>query len=174
MAEGKKPVEELGISAVDKHTVKFELDSKVPYFVAMTSHTSMMPVHKATLENSDKPWSDPKQFVGNDAFVLDEWVVNERIELKKNSNYWNSSDTNLTEVTYIPFENQNASINRYAVEGSISHLMCRHTWRSNLKPDIKIRLLRDCLCCVLTTTRLIPRDHHLMMREYVKKRCLIQ
>ncbi|ANP78793.1 oligopeptide ABC transporter substrate-binding protein OppA [Vibrio crassostreae 9CS106] len=115
VAEGKKPVEELGISAVDKHTVKFELDSKVPYFVAMTGHTSMMPVHKATLESSDKPWSDPKQFVGNGAFVLDEWVVNERIELKKNPTYWDSSDTHLTEVTYIPFENQNASINRYAV-----------------------------------------------------------
>ncbi|MCG9545951.1 peptide ABC transporter substrate-binding protein [Vibrio sp. Isolate33] len=115
VAEGKKPVEELGISAVDKHTVKFELDSKVPYFVAMTGHTSMMPVHKSALESSDKPWSDPKQLVGNGAFVLDEWVVNERIELKKNPKYWDSSDTHLTEVTYIPFENQNASINRYAV-----------------------------------------------------------
>ncbi|TCV29286.1 ABC transporter substrate-binding protein [Vibrio crassostreae] len=115
VAEGKKPIEELGVSAVDKYTVKFELDSKVPYFVAMTGHTSMMPVHKSALESSDKPWSDPKQFVGNGAFVLDEWVVNERIELKKNPNYWDSSDTLLTEVTYIPFENQNASINRYAV-----------------------------------------------------------
>lgn len=115
VAEGKKPIEELGVSAVDKYTVRFELDSQVPYFVAMTGHTSMMPVHKSALESSDKPWSDPKQFVGNGAFVLDEWVVNERIELKKNPKYWNSSDTHLTEVTYIPFENQNASINRYAV-----------------------------------------------------------
>jgi oligopeptide transport system substrate-binding protein len=75
----------------------------------------MMPVHKATVENSEKPWSDPQQFVGNGAFVLDKWVVNERIELEKNPNYWDSADTHLTEVTYIPFENQNASINRYAV-----------------------------------------------------------
>lgn len=75
----------------------------------------MMPVHKANLESSDKPWSDPKQFVGNGAFVLDEWVVNERVELKKNPNYWDSDDTHLNQVTYIPFENQNASINRYAV-----------------------------------------------------------
>ncbi|MEZ9873133.1 ABC transporter substrate-binding protein [Vibrio sp. 10N.261.51.C6] len=115
VAEGKKPIEELGVSAIDKYTVRFELDSQVPYFVAMTGHTSMMPVHQSALESSDKPWSDPKQFVGNGAFVLDEWVVNERIELKKNPKYWDSSDTHLTEVTYIPFENQNASINRYAV-----------------------------------------------------------
>jgi oligopeptide transport system substrate-binding protein len=115
VAEGKKPLDALGVSAVDKHTLRFELDSKVPYFVAMTGHTSMMPVHKANLENSDKPWSDPKQFVGNGAFLLDEWVVNERVELKKNPNYWDSGDTHLNQVTYIPFENQNASINRYAV-----------------------------------------------------------
>ncbi|WP_261904774.1 ABC transporter substrate-binding protein [Vibrio fortis] len=115
VAEGKKPLDALGVTAVDKHTLRFELDSKVPYFVAMTGHTSMMPVDKANLESSDKPWSDPKQFVGNGAFVLDEWVVNERVELKKNPNYWDSDDTHLNQVTYIPFENQNASINRYAV-----------------------------------------------------------
>ncbi|KAB0291753.1 oligopeptide ABC transporter substrate-binding protein OppA [Vibrio fortis] len=115
VAEGKKPLDALGVTAVDKHTLRFELDSKVPYFVAMTGHTSMMPVHKANLESSDKPWSDPKQFVGNGAFILDEWVVNERVELKKNPNYWDSDDTHLNQVTYIPFENQNASINRYAV-----------------------------------------------------------
>jgi oligopeptide transport system substrate-binding protein len=115
VAEGKKPLDALGVTAVDKHTLRFELDSKVPYFVAMTGHTSMMPVHKANLESSDKPWSDPKQFVGNGAFVLAEWVVNERVELKKNPNYWDSDDTHLNQVTYIPFENQNASINRYAV-----------------------------------------------------------
>ncbi|PFG58645.1 oligopeptide transport system substrate-binding protein [Vibrio sp. ES.051] len=115
VAEGKKSLEALGITAVDKHTLRFELDSKVPYFVAMTGHTSMMPVHRATLKKSDKPWSDPKQFVGNGAFKLDQWVVNERIELVKNPNYWDSTNTHLNKVTYIPFENQNASINRYAV-----------------------------------------------------------
>ncbi|HAS6493107.1 TPA: oligopeptide ABC transporter substrate-binding protein OppA [Vibrio parahaemolyticus] len=115
VAEGKKPLDDLGIVAVDKYTLRFELDSQVPYFVAMTGHTSMMPVHQATVENRDKPWSDPDQFVSNGAFTLDKWVVNERIELVKNPNYWDSVDTHLNKVTYIPFENQNASINRYAV-----------------------------------------------------------
>ncbi|NNN57622.1 oligopeptide ABC transporter substrate-binding protein OppA [Vibrio sp. 1-2 (7-a)] len=114
VAEGKKPLDDLGIAAVDKYTLRFELDSQVPYFVAMTGHTSMMPVHQATVENRDKPWSDPDQFVGNGAFTLDKWVVNERIELVKNPSYWDSADTHLNRVTYIPFENQNASINRYA------------------------------------------------------------
>ncbi len=115
VSEGKKPIEDLGVTAIDKSTLRFELDRKVPYFVAMTGHTSMMPVHKQTVEKSDKPWSDPQQFVGNGAFMLDKWVVNERIELVKNPQYWDAKDTHLTKVTYIPFENQNASINRYVV-----------------------------------------------------------
>ncbi|ENJ1725575.1 TPA: oligopeptide ABC transporter substrate-binding protein OppA [Vibrio parahaemolyticus] len=115
VAEGKRPLDDLGIAAVDKYTLRFELDSQVPYFVAMTGHTSMMPVHQATVESRDKPWSDPDQFVSNGAFTLDKWVVNERIELVKNPNYWDNADTHLNKVTYIPFENQNASINRYAV-----------------------------------------------------------
>ncbi len=114
-AEGKRPVKDIGVTALDNYTLRFELDTKVPYFVAMTGHTSMMPVHQKTLEKSDKPWSNPKEFIGNGAFVLDEWVVNERVELVKNPNYWDSANTHLTKVTYIPFENQNASINRYVV-----------------------------------------------------------
>ncbi len=115
VADGRKPIEDLGVTALDKYTLRFELDNKIPYFVAMTGHTSMMPVHKETVEKSDKPWSDPKQFVSNGAFLLDEWVVNERIELVKNPNYWGAADTHLTKVTYIPFENQNASVTRYVV-----------------------------------------------------------
>ncbi|GAD74492.1 ABC transporter substrate-binding protein [Vibrio azureus] len=114
VADGKKPLEALGMTALDKHTIRFELEEKVPYFVAMTAHTSMMPVHKATVENRDKPWNDPQQFVGNGAFTLAKWVVNERLELTKNLNYWDQVDTRLNQVTYIPFENQNASIHRYA------------------------------------------------------------
>ena len=33
--------------------------------------------------------------------TLDKWVVNERIELVKNPNYWDSADTHLNKVTYI-------------------------------------------------------------------------
>jgi oligopeptide transport system substrate-binding protein len=40
VAEGKKPLEALGITAVDKHTVCFELEGKVPYFIVMSLLTA--------------------------------------------------------------------------------------------------------------------------------------
>jgi oligopeptide transport system substrate-binding protein len=51
--------------------------------------------------------------VGNGAFVVDNWVVNERIELKQNPYYWDSANTKLTKVTFLPIENQVAEMNRF-------------------------------------------------------------
>ncbi len=52
--EGKKDISQLGVQALDDYTLKVELDAEVPYFVKMLAHTTMMPVHKATVEK----WGD--------------------------------------------------------------------------------------------------------------------
>jgi oligopeptide transport system substrate-binding protein len=52
--------------------------------------------------------------VSNGAFVLKNWVINERIELARNNQYWDNDHTVLNQVTYIPFESQTAAMNRYA------------------------------------------------------------
>ncbi|MFA0085690.1 ABC transporter substrate-binding protein [Vibrio sp. 10N.261.51.F12] len=111
--KGEKPTSELGIKAIDDLTLEFKLDSPVPYFVAMTGHTSMMPVHRASVEALGDKWARPGNLVSNGAFTLTQWVVNERIELVKNSRYWNNAQTVLSEVTFIPFESQTAALNRY-------------------------------------------------------------
>ncbi|GAM76320.1 oligopeptide ABC transporter [Vibrio ishigakensis] len=112
--KGEKPVDSLGVKALDDYTLEYQLESKVPYFVAMTGHTSMMPVPQAIIEKHGKKWVLPENLVSNGAFTLDRWVINERIELKKNPQYWDAKDTVLNSVTYIPFENQTAAMNRYA------------------------------------------------------------
>ncbi|MCW8344748.1 ABC transporter substrate-binding protein [Vibrio sp. ZSDZ65] len=110
---GEKPVSELGVKAIDNHTLEFKLDSAVPYFVAMTGHTSMMPVHQASMKANGDKWARAGVLVSNGAFTLKQWVVNERIELTRNSDYWDNSNTVLNSVTFIPFESQTAALNRY-------------------------------------------------------------
>ncbi|GAM66097.1 oligopeptide ABC transporter [Vibrio ishigakensis] len=41
---GKKDKSELGVKALDEHTLQVQLDSPLPYFVQMTGHTTLMPV----------------------------------------------------------------------------------------------------------------------------------
>jgi oligopeptide transport system substrate-binding protein len=71
------------------------------------------PVHKATVEKFGDQWTKPDHFVGNGAFVPNQWVVNERLELVRNENYWDNDHTVLNKVTFLPIENQVAEMNRF-------------------------------------------------------------
>lgn len=111
--EGKKPVDALGVEAVDEYTLKVTLDKPLSYFVSMLVHTSMKPVHRATVEKYGDKWTSVNTYVGNGAFKLNKWVVNERIVLTKNDKYWDSKNTVLNKVTYLPIEDQVSEMNRY-------------------------------------------------------------
>ncbi len=110
---GKKSSSELGVKAVDDHTLVLETEVPLPYFVKMLAHTTMYPVHKATIEKFGDSWTKPGNFVGNGAYTLTDWVVNEKIVLERNSNYWDNADTAIDKVTFLPIENQNAEMNRF-------------------------------------------------------------
>ncbi|PMJ42227.1 oligopeptide ABC transporter substrate-binding protein OppA [Vibrio cyclitrophicus] len=110
---GKKDKNELGVKALDDYTLEVTLDTAVPYFVMMMGHTTVKPVHKATVEKFGDQWTKPENFVGNGAFVPNQWVVNERLELVRNENYWDNEHTVLNKVTFLPIENQVAEMNRF-------------------------------------------------------------
>ncbi|WP_350939441.1 ABC transporter substrate-binding protein [Vibrio metschnikovii] len=110
---GEKASTTLGVKALDDHTLVVELDTPLPYFVMMTGHTTMKPVHKGTIEKHGDEWTRAGNYVSNGAYMLDRWVVNERLELKRNPNYWDDSKTVINKVTFLPIENQVAEMNRF-------------------------------------------------------------
>ncbi|QUJ68314.1 oligopeptide ABC transporter substrate-binding protein OppA [Photobacterium sp. GJ3] len=110
---GKKTKDTLGVFADDDHTLRIELEQAVPYFVKMMGHTTVKPVNQKVVEKFGDDWTKPENFVGNGAYVLDKWVVNERIEMVRNKHYWDNKNTVINKVTYLPIENQVAEMNRF-------------------------------------------------------------
>ncbi|PKF80172.1 oligopeptide ABC transporter substrate-binding protein OppA [Vibrio sp. vnigr-6D03] len=110
---GKKDKSTLGVKALDDHTLEVQLETAVPYFVMMTGHTTTKAVHRGTIEKHGDQWTKPENFVGNGAFVVDKWVLNERMVLKRNPSYWDNEKTVLDQVTFLPIENQVAEMNRF-------------------------------------------------------------
>ena len=51
--DGKAKPESLGVKAIDAHTLEVTLSDPVPYFVDTLVHTSVSPVHKATVEKGE-------------------------------------------------------------------------------------------------------------------------
>jgi oligopeptide transport system substrate-binding protein len=110
---GKASVESLGVEAVDTYTLKVSLDKPVPYFASMLVHTSMKPVNPKVVEKFGDKWTAVGNYTSNGAYKLDNWVVNERIVLARNEQYWDNQDTVINKVTYLPIENQVAEMNRF-------------------------------------------------------------
>lgn len=167
---GEKDKSTLGAKAVDDHTLVFELETAVPYFVMMMGHTTVKPIHKATVEKFGDQWTKPENFVGNGAYVLDKWVVNERLELKRNPQYWDDKNTVLNKVTYLPIENQVAEMNRF-LSGEIqitNELPLEHFQRLKKEHPESVQVQGQLCTYYYITTASITKNHHLTMFAYVK------
>ncbi len=105
--------EQVGVKAIDDKTLRVTLVGPTPYYLSMLKHYSWFPVHPATIEkfgNIDDRvslWSRPENFVGNGAFVLSEWKVNQIIRVTKSPTYWDREMMKLNEIRFFPIENPN-------------------------------------------------------------------
>ena len=110
---GKKPVTDLGVKALDDHTFEVTLSEPVPYFYKLLVHSSVSPVPRAAVEKFGEKWTQPANIITNGAYKLKDWVVNERIVLERNTNYWDNAKTVINQVTYLPISSEVTDVNRY-------------------------------------------------------------
>ncbi|MGV6989561.1 ABC transporter substrate-binding protein [Testudinibacter sp. P80/BLE/0925] len=113
IVEGTKPPSELGVKALDAHTLQLTLNSSIPYVDKLVEHYVLYPVHKATVEKFGDQWTKKENMVNNGAFKLDSLIVNEKAELSPNPQYWDNANTVLTKVTLLPIESSTTDMNRY-------------------------------------------------------------
>ncbi|KAJ9432938.1 MULTISPECIES: ABC transporter substrate-binding protein [Pantoea] len=115
---GKAAPAELGVKALDDRHLQVTLSEPVPYFVAMLAHSAMKPVYRPAIEQWGEQWTQPQHYVGNGAFTLSDWVVNEKIVVKRNPQYWDNAHTVIEEGLFLPLSSENSDINRYRSGGT--------------------------------------------------------
>lgn len=111
--DGKKPVDSLGVKAVDPKTLEITLGKPIPYFIIGLSHIVMAPVPQKIVEKYGAAWTKPENMVGNGAYKLKEWVVNEKIVLVKNDQYYGKDKVKIEKVTFLPIPEQSTELKRY-------------------------------------------------------------
>ncbi|AMO54318.1 peptide ABC transporter substrate-binding protein [Endozoicomonas montiporae] len=110
---GEKPPSTLGVKALDDQRLEVTLEQPVPYFIKMLANATTFPAHRASIEKHGDEWTRPGNMVSNGAYVLDQWVVNGKIVLKRNPKYWNDKETVINQVTYLPITTDSAKLHRY-------------------------------------------------------------
>jgi oligopeptide transport system substrate-binding protein len=110
---GKLPVSALGVKALDKSTLEVTTREPVPFLPDMLANPQMAPLNKASVVKYGKDFTKPGNLVSNGAYRLKEWVVNSRLVLEKNPNYWDAKDVHITKVTFNPTDSEDTSLKMY-------------------------------------------------------------
>ena len=102
---------QVGVHAVDDHTLRLDLEHPTPYLFNLLMQRTCYPVclpniqkFGAVDDRSNLAWTRPENFVGNGAFVLTKWRVNEEIVVRKDPKFWNAGHVALNEIHFYPFD----------------------------------------------------------------------
>ena len=96
---GEVGADELGVKAVDDHTIEITTTEPCDYFVDMMTSAGFAPVQKAAAEEyGDLYGTDVDKVVSSGPFVLTEWTHQNSMVLEKNENYWDADNVKLERV----------------------------------------------------------------------------
>ena len=102
---------QVGIKALNKHTLQIQLEQPTPYFLGLLSHHSHYPVHRGAIEAHGAPWirgshwTRPGNMVTNGAFRLSDWRLFQSVVVEKNPYYHKADLVSINGIHFLPTEN---------------------------------------------------------------------
>jgi len=103
--QGKVDVGQVGVKAVDEKTLVVDLEHPAPYFLALTSCPTFMPINKRIdLERSDWANKVDDYFTCNGPFTVGKWKKGDSLVLRKNQKYWSADDVSLAGIKVLVVE----------------------------------------------------------------------
>jgi len=112
--EGKLPLSDLGVAALDDNRLVITLDRPVPHLAWMLSSSASYPIPRHIVEDKGSNWIKSENIVCNGAFCLNEWVPYSFMELEKNQYFYEAEGVALDRVFYYPTSNPGSEFKRYS------------------------------------------------------------
>ncbi len=107
--EGRVPLDQVGIRALDDFTLVIELENSIPYFLNLTSTYFYYP---ANIDLHQKALLDEQltidSFVSNGPFKLEKWSHNNELIVIKNPYYWDADHVHLNKIIVMVLDNTTA------------------------------------------------------------------
>lgn len=112
---GEKDKSELGVTAVDDHTLQVELNVPVSYFLSLMYFPTYYPVNQAFFEScGDTFATSPETTLSNGAFVLDTYEpAATTVHLTKNPDYYNADSVQLAGLNYQVIQDSQQALMSY-------------------------------------------------------------
>ncbi|WP_243838796.1 peptide ABC transporter substrate-binding protein [Prosthecobacter fusiformis] len=103
----------VGVRASGEKTLIVELENPTPYFVDLSSFVTLAPVPLATINKHGTSWIKPANIINNGAYLLEEWLLDDRIRLRKNPRYWDAANVKMTTIEVKPVQDANTALSYF-------------------------------------------------------------
>src|SRR3546814_10500136 len=103
---GKAGPEALAAEAIDDRTLKVELTSPAPYFLAQLAHQTAFPVPKHAVEEFGRYWTKPENIVVNGDCKLVSWTPKVEPKLVKHDEFCDADHVDIEKVIYYADRNR--------------------------------------------------------------------
>lgn len=106
--------EQLGVHALDKFTLKVQLENPTPHIYQLLSTPTAYPVHRATIEKYGDAtarytqWTRVDNMVSNGPFNLADWKMYRHLRVERSKTYWDVANVGLNAIVFRPIDNATA------------------------------------------------------------------
>ncbi|MCZ6642519.1 MAG: peptide ABC transporter substrate-binding protein [Gammaproteobacteria bacterium] len=112
---GEMPVDALGVTAIDDHTLEVQLARPTAYFDKLMAFSTYYPIREDFYNQTNGRYgADADELLYNGPFILSRWVHGANLRMEKNLNYWDADRIKL-DVIEFPYitSDQNALVNLF-------------------------------------------------------------
>ena len=112
------PLDAIGATALDDHTLQLTLDHPASYLPQLLKHQAFFPVPEHVVRRWGADWVTPGHMVGNGAYVLKDWRLGDYLRIEKNTRYHDAARVCLDRVNFYPL-NDLISAERRVLRGEV-------------------------------------------------------
>ncbi|MCA5013859.1 MULTISPECIES: peptide ABC transporter substrate-binding protein [unclassified Enterococcus] len=115
ISDGKKPVEELGVKAIDDQTLEVKLKEAKPYFTSVLAFPTFFPQNQKVVEELGTDYGTTSEnVVYNGPFIVENWKQTDLSwDLKKNENYWDYENVKSDSIHYEVIKEASTALNLF-------------------------------------------------------------
>lgn len=141
-ATGEKPLDELGIKAIDDKTLVVELDSPVPFFEKLMTFPSFYPANQEFVETQGAEYAlSPETLLACGPYKMAEWYPGSSFKLVKNDKYWDADAVKMDAIIFkIVLDSQSAALEYETGATNYVRLTGELVERYKDNPDYEINL----------------------------------
>lgn len=115
ISKGEKKVDELGVKALDDHTLEIKLTEAKPYFTSLLTFPTFFPQNQKVVEEKGTDYgTSSENVVYNGPFTVENWKQTDmNWDLKKNEKYWDKENVKSDQIHYEVVKEASTALNLF-------------------------------------------------------------